>query len=168
MGLLKKLADRAAAKAPDFAGEIGKCLPEGEQVIAVGQGMPEAYGGEVGGKRITGYAINKVAQKLSENKHVAGGADSCAQAIPRDLQGMHYVTITNLNVSFWDFGMAGDQIPPRLVVSFPRSSVAGIVPTGKESHGMRQTRISFVDESFVDFKIYDLGGFADGAAALSG
>jgi hypothetical protein len=167
MGFLKKLTARAATDVPDFQSEVGKCLPAGEQIIALGQGMPEAHGGEVGGKRISGYAVNKAIQAVSESRHIAGDADSCAQAIPRGLQTVHFIAITNQSLSFWDFGATGVEVPPNLLVSFPRSSVRGIVPTGKESYGMKPTRISFVDDSFVDFKIYDLGGFDDAMRTMN-
>lgn len=166
MGILKKLTERALANLPDFAGEIGKCLPEGERIIGLGQGLPAAHSSAVGGKGLTGFAINKVAQKISENKHVGGDVNSCAKAIPRDLQRMVYIAVTNHNLSVWDFGAAGDQFPPTLLVSFPRSSVAGVASGSKDAYNTTETRFSFVDASFVDIKIYDLGGFDAAAAAL--
>jgi hypothetical protein len=153
MGLFKKMIEKAQANLPDHAAEVGKCLPAGDTVTASGFGMHRAYDGATGGRGIDGIIVNKVIAKASAHGHISGDVDSCARAIPSDMQGMHHIAITSQGLSFWDFGMTNRELPPRELVSFPRSSVRSIAKTGKAPRGYEDVRITFTDDSYVDYGV---------------
>jgi hypothetical protein len=166
MGLFKKLQERAAAAAPDFFSLVSAELPQGETLLALGQGQPLVQHGDVGGRGLAAYAVNKASQAVKIHSHEQGVEGSCAKSILSQAQSFYYAAITNKHLSIWDLGDAGDQTP-RQTISFPHASVRSIEPRGaKSSYGLTEMRFSFVDDSFLDLNVYDLGGFDSAASGL--
>jgi hypothetical protein len=49
-------------------------------------------------------------------------------------------------------------VPPKLLVSFPRTSVSSVRPTGEAAKLGEMVRFSFADNSHVDVSVYDWPG----------
>ncbi len=173
MGLLKKLAEKAAAGAPDYRAEIAARLPAGESVVGWGHGQHLAPETDLNMRRrgVIGAGINLASEMRSKQQHLTGAADSCAYAVPRDVQSMITLAITEQRVTLWTFGTSMREVPPRELVAFPRSSVSSITATGDAGKLGRHARLLFIDESSVDLEMMDdpaNPSFWSAAAALSG
>jgi hypothetical protein len=166
MGFMKKFGEKMAAKAmanaPDFEEEIRRLLEPGEELAGWGFGYHASpnlnTSGGVGGNKLIGAAINAASEARQKAKHMSGDANSCAFAIPRDMSWAMAIAVTDRRLGFLDFGMANEVVPPKLLVSFPRTSVSSVRPTGEAAKLGEMVRFSFADNSHVDVSVYDWPG----------
>lgn len=169
MGLFKKLAEKAAAAMPDYGGEIARLLAPGEQLVGWAHGMPLAFVTDKNVRRqgVIGTAINATSQMRNESKHLGGEPGSLAMSFPRDAGGQVTVAITDQRVTAWFFGVMMHDVPPALLVAYPRDAVASIAKTGGSDRYGSYVRFAFTDDSFIDLSVMEHETFAPFFAAAA-
>jgi len=122
MGMSSKLASKPTPA--DFTERLNPLLGPGEDLMAHCQVIPSA--------------------------RAHGGAGSIAASFSREGDVL-VLSVSNVYLSFWDFGMLGDE-QPSLTSQLPRQYVESFTDTGERAQGgLPVARMAFTDGSFVDW-----------------
>lgn len=122
MGMSDKLVSKPTSA--DFTERLNPLLGPGEELMAHCQVIP----GEGSG----------------------GGPGSIAASFSREGDVL-VLSVSNVYLSFWDFGMLGDE-QPSLTSQLPRQYVASFADSGEGAQGgLPVARMAFTDGSFVDW-----------------
>ncbi|KTR19821.1 hypothetical protein [Curtobacterium citreum] len=156
----------------DVASEIGRLLPDGDQVLVHSQVVPSGFTRGGGGVGVDGRLMNLVTSAVetavSRSQHTGGEEGSTARTLPNEA-GPSLMVISEQSLSMWDLGLTGNQLPAEHLVTIPRAQVASIVDTGKTAQGgVPVARLTFADGSFADQRLISKPGpeFWSVAAAI--
>lgn len=157
MGLLDKLVSKLTPAAPDYAAELNQVLPDGDRYVVHCQVIPSAYerGGAsgAGANKLLSKAVDVASNAVSGSRHVGGDEGSIAHGLPREAD-LRVLVVSEQAISLWDFGYTGTQLPADHVVTVPRTDVKSFVDTGaKAQGGVPVARITFVDDSYFDYRL---------------
>ncbi|WP_025158288.1 hypothetical protein [Leifsonia aquatica] len=156
MGLFDKFASAFTGPAVDHAAEIASA--GGDVSLATARVVPSAYTrGGGGGVSLDGKLLNAalsaVQNAASGSKHLGGGDGSTAQQLSRD-SDLLVLSLGEDALTWWDFGMAGNSVPPALKQRLARREVVAIEDTGKKAQGgVAVARFTFVDGSWADYRV---------------
>lgn len=160
MGLMDKYKALFTGPAIDVASEIGRLLPDGDRVLVHCQVIPSGFkhgGGGVDG-RLLNLVTSAVETAVSRSQHIGGEEGSTARSLPNEA-GPYHLAISEQNLSMWDLGITGNQLPAEHLGTVPRSHVASIVDTGKTAQGgVPVARLTFADGSFTDQRLMSKRG----------
>lgn len=172
MGLMDRYKALFTGPAIDVASEIGRLLPDGDQVLVHSQVVPSGFTRGGGGVGVDGRLMNLVTSAVetavSRSQHTGGEEGSTARTLPNEA-GPSLMVISEQSLSMWDLGLTGNQLPAEHLVTIPRAQVASIVDTGKTAQGgVPVARLTFADGSFADQRLISKPGpeFWSVAAAI--
>lgn len=175
MGLKDWLTKKAMARMPDHRAIVQAHLGAEDEVQGHTFGYPVAYerGGKHGPNKLLSKAVDTATNAVKQGRHVGGPADGIAATLPLDSQAQTMLVLSGRTFSGWTFGVMNNDEEPEQAFRVARSDVRSIERTGKTRQGGTiEIRISFADQSFVDWQVVDQElmcvGFweaADGLAA---
>ncbi|WP_456697275.1 hypothetical protein [Aeromicrobium sp. P5_D10] len=157
MGFMDKLVSKLTPAPPDYAGEINAVLPDGDRYVVHCQVIPSAYerGGASGSgaNKLLSKAVDAASNAVSGSRHTGGDEGSIAHGLPRE-SDLRVLVISEQAISLWDFGYTGTQLPAEHVATVARKDIKSFVDTGKKAQGgVPVARITFVDDSFFDYRL---------------
>ncbi|UAJ77856.1 hypothetical protein IT072_11140 [Leifsonia sp. ZF2019] len=156
MGLFDKFASAFSGPAVDHAAEIAAA--GGDAALATARVVPSAYTrGGGGGVSLDGKLLNAalsaVQNTASGSKHLGGVEGSTAHQLSRASDVM-VLSLGEDALTWWDFGMTANSVPPELTQRVDRTQVASIVDTGtKAQGGVPVVRFTFADGSWADYRV---------------
>jgi len=156
MGLLDKYIAKIAGPAPDMTALLTPLLGPDDELLASAMGIAEAF--ERGGGVGTGFnallnmAVNTALTAHAESAHIGGAEGSIAQTLPRDSETLTLV-VSRAGLSAWKWdGYPGEKLKAYYRVA--AEHITSIADTGKGAQGgARICRVTFIDDSFFDYRL---------------
>lgn len=158
MGLKDWLTKKAMARMPDHRAIVQARLGADDEVQGHTFGYPVAYerGGKHGPNKLLSKAVDAATNAVKQGKHVGGPADGIASTLPLGTDAQTMLVLSDRTFSGWTFGMMNNDEEPEQAFRVERSDVRSIERTGKTRQGGTiEIRITFADESFVDWQVLD-------------
>lgn len=158
MGLKDWLTKKAMARMPDHRAIVQARLGADDAVQGHTFGYPVAYerGGKHGPNKLLSKAVDAATNAVKQGQHVGGAPGTIAPSLSLDSSAQTMLVLSSRTFSGWSFGMMNNDEEPEETFRIPRSDVRSIERTGKTHQGGTiEIRISFADESFIDWQVLD-------------
>lgn len=162
MGLRDKITAKLASMGIDHHQVLTEHLGPEDPLVACAGMLPAAYkrgggSGLLNGTQIAMKAVDAATNAVSGKRHVSGEDGTIAASLPRD-GSLMYGSLSARGLSLWDFGMNGQQLPPRFVLRIAGEQLRSVGDTGtKAQGGAVVVRFTFVDASFFDYRVMPNG-----------
>lgn len=158
MGLKDWLTKKAMARLPDHRAIVQARLGADDAVQGHAFGYPVAYerGGSHGPNKLLSKAVDAATNAVMQAKYVGGPVGGIATTLVLDNEAQTMLVLSERTFSGWSFGVMNNHEEPEEEFRMPRSDLRSIVRTGKTRQGGAiEIRITFVDESFIDWHVAD-------------
>ncbi|MGW5051825.1 hypothetical protein [Actinokineospora sp. NPDC004072] len=153
------MAEAAVAALPDYRSILAGRLGPDDPVRAFAFSNHMAQQGTDGGGDLTwltgiklDHLVQFVTSRINARKHIGGPEGSDARRVSRKAAYPMLVLATR-TFSVWNFGIDGQATPPECYASYGIERVRAITEQGPTRRMRTPVRVSFHDESFVDFNV---------------
>lgn len=158
MGFKDWLTKKAMARMPDHRAIVQTRLGADDEVQGHTFGYPVAYerGGKHGPNKLLSKAVDAATNAVKQGKHLGGAPGTIAPSLSLDSSAQTMLVVSARTFSGWTFGMMNNDEEPEEAFRVARSEVRSIERTGKTHQGGTiEIRITFADESFIDWQVLD-------------